>query len=202
MQNNSNIQLSNVIVPVNNITIIRQLLEEWRIFCDAHSKMHNAALGYFRFLNRSIMIASIIMSAVSSAMSLTIVSNNKECTNDSTTMMLIILNSISIAATALITIQRFLNLDELQYMHDIYSDIFICLAKDIQMHLVLQNSMTPVFHSMEEMAKQVKSRLDILIDKSPALPGFVVRKIVNSTRELYSHSIQNLQGVDSIQAII
>lgn len=182
--------------------IVRQLLEEWRIYCDAHSKMHNEALGYFKFLNRVIMIASIIMSAVSSAMSLTIVSNNKECSNDSMTTMLIILNSIAMGATALITIHRFLNLDELQHLHDLYSDMHVCLAKDVQMHLVLQTSTTPVFFSMEEMAKHIKSRLDILIDKSPAIPGFIVNKVVLGTRELYSHSIQNLQGVDSIQAII
>lgn len=186
-------------IPSN---IVKQLLEEWRIYCDAHSRMHTSALGYYKFANRVIMISSILMSSISSALSLTIVSNNSECSNSTFTTTLIVLNSIGVASTALITIHRFLNLDELQHLHDLYGDAHLSLAKDIQMNVALQQGDKPVFHSIEEMTKNVKSRLDTLIDKAPAIPGFIVDKVVVTSNELYFHSIQNMQGIESLQAIV
>ena len=184
--------------PIN--APITNLLEEWRIYCDIHSKMHNAALSYYKFLNRSIMLTSVIISAISSALSLTIVSRNKESeASSSTTTWLVVLNSAAVLSACLITIHRFLNLDEIQHLHDLYSDVHLCLSKDVQMNLALQQSHTPIFHSAEEMTKHVKSRLDTLIDKSPSIPQFIVDKVVASTREAYD--FQGIQG-PSIQAII
>lgn len=186
-------------MPMN---IVRQLLEEWRIYCDAHSRMHTSALSYYKFANRVIMISSILMSSISSALSLTMVSSNDSCTTSTFTSTLIVLNSIGVVSSALLTIHRFLNLDELQHLHDLYSDSHLTLAKDIQMNMVLQQGEKPIFHSIEEMTKNVKSRLDTLIDKAPAIPGFVVNKVVLNSNELYFHSIQNMQGIESLQAIV
>jgi hypothetical protein len=186
-----------------SMNIVRQLLEEWRIYCDAHSRMHTSALSYYKFANRTIMILSILMSSISSALSLTMVSNNSNtCATSTFTSTLIILNSIGVASSALLTIHRFLNLDELQHLHDLYSDSHLTLAKDIQMNMVLQQGEKPIFHSIEEMTKNVKSRLDTLIDKAPAIPGFVVNRVVIKSNELYFHSIQNMQGIESLHAIV
>ena len=194
LDNQDNQSTHPISIPITN------LLEEWRIYCDIHSKMHNAALSYYKLLNRCIMLTSVIISAISSCLSLTIVSRNKESeTSSSMTTWLVVLNSVSVLSACLITVHRFLNLDETQHHHDLYSDVHLCLSKDIQMNLALQQSHTPIFHSAEEMTKHVKSRLDTLIDKSPSIPQFIVDKVVSSTREAYD--FQGIQG-PSIQAII
>lgn len=175
---------------------LTRLLEEWKIYCDLQAKMHEKSFSFFKFLNHSIMITSLVLGSAASVMSISIIGANKQdCSQFGDSLALLVLNGISIGATGLLTIHRMLKLEELQSLHDIYSDMHLCLAKDIQMHSILTTSDTPVFMSMNELVKNVKSRLDAIIDKSPAIPGFIQKRVINNVIDNYSNSLQNLDGV-------
>lgn len=162
----------------NENTKIDELLEEWRMFCDTNSKMHLLACSYYKFINNIIILSSILLSSISSILSLTIISKDDKCVGNDT-VALLAFNSINILSTALITIHRLLKLEETQHLHDIYSDMYTCTAKDIEMHVILCESHSPVFSSKNELMKQIKHNLDILIDKSPNVPGYLQKQIIN-----------------------
>jgi hypothetical protein len=156
---------------------IDNLLDEWRVYCETNGKMHIAACAFYRILNNCIIITSILLSSIASILSLSIISqDNNKLSNDIT--LLLIFNSINILSTAIITIHRLLNFQESQHLHDIYSDMFVCTAKDIQMHMILCNSESSVFASKSELIKQIKHDLDILIDKSPIVPSYIQKHVL------------------------
>lgn len=188
---------NNINITLNNDSKILNLLEEWRIYCDIHAKMHSGASSFFKKLNYLVMITSILMSSVASILSIGLISQKQECgvSNDQKESILIILNGITIGSSGLMTIHKLLKLDEMHTLHSIYSDTHTCLAKDIQMHNILSTSDTPVFKSLNEMAKNVKSRLDILIDKSPAVPDFISKRVINFSVAMYSNKLENLDGI-------
>lgn len=162
---------------------IDNLLEEWRVYCETNGKMHIAACAFYRILNNCIIITSILLSSIASILSLSIISqDNNKLSNDIT--LLLIFNSINILSTAIITIHRLLNFQESQHLHDIYSDMFVCTGKDIQMHMILCNSESSVFASKSELIKQIKHDLDILIDKSPNVPSYIQKHVLKKLPSL------------------
>lgn len=155
------------------------VIEGWRNRCQTFEKMHSMSRVYYRNLNHSIMITSLMMSSLSSIASLTVVIGNKSCESNTINIPLVVFNSIGIVASLLLTIHRFLRLSELQKEHDFYSDMFCILGNEITLQIALDQSDAKMFVSLSEYAKYCKQKLDILIDKDPAIPGFIEKKHMN-----------------------
>ena len=155
---------------------VRELLGRWGAFCRVHEKRHDSARGHFRVLNHTLMISSILFSSVSSALSLTVVSSGREDCNAQRNVTLIVLNSIGVLAATILSVHRFLGLSELQQNHDYYSDMYACLSKDIEMNLALEEGSNQVFRTLDECCKYCKNRIELYIDKAPAIPTFIVNR--------------------------
>ncbi len=155
------------------------VIEEWKHKCVLYGKQHDDARAYYRYMNHSLMITSIMLSGLASTTSLSIVSNESNCTGKSN-IWLIVLNSVGIFSSVLISIHRFMGISELQQNHDLHSDLYTCLANDITMNVALEGG-SKMFHSLDEFMKHCKARLDILIDKAPPIPTFIINKTTRQT---------------------
>ena len=159
--------------------------------------MHNDARGHFRKMNHLLMIASILLTSVSSVSAIGILSSQGTCSSDdkTTSWVLLALNSVGLLSATLVSIHRFLSVSELQEQHDLYSDLYDILAKDIDLQMALTRShVAPVFVSLSEFAKHCKARLDMLIDKGPSIPGFIERRAVLQADRLRNEQLKDLQA--------
>ena len=146
---------------------LSQLLAGWREYCQQNSVMHDRSRGYFKSLNHSMMIPSMILSSVSGIGTIGVGSN------EGSRWAVVSLGIVGLLSTCLVSIHRFMNIAELQREHDLYSDMFKNLMNEIDMQLVLDEGgqeMSKMFTNKFEFAKYCKNRLDVLIDKAPAIP--------------------------------
>ena len=144
------------------------LLTGWHDFCDKQRILHDLSRGYFRTLNMSLSIPSIMLSTIGGAANIGFASSNNAWSS-------IFFGSMSLLAAGLITVHRNLSIAELQQQHDFYSDEFAKLANEIKMHLYIENTDSKTYKNIVEFCKDCKHHLDVLIDKAPPVP-FAIRR--------------------------
>lgn len=160
-------------------TPVERVLLRWRGVCARHARMHDMARAHFRWLNHATMVSSIVLSSVASASSLGVASVGDPCAR-AASWFIVAFNAVGLAASCIISVHRFLGLAELQKEHDFYSDMYDMLAKEIDMQLALDaeaDGAQRMFASLGEFSKHCKGRMDVFIDKGPALPAFIARRV-------------------------
>lgn len=151
------------------------LLQSWKHSCNRYSTLHNECRIYYRKMNHYLMISSMLLASTGSIGSLTVSLNNNNCHN-TINIPLIIFSSLSIFSTLLLSIHRFLALPEMQKEHDLYGDLYSCLGNEINLQLTIGNHESKMYKNTIEFAKYCKYKLDILIDKDPAILSFIAQK--------------------------
>jgi hypothetical protein len=149
---------------------IATLLQNWEKFCDEQSQMHSVSVSYFRFINYVIAIPAILLSTFSGAGSIGLASS---CDTDS---LSIALGFLVLISGAMFSIHRYMNIPELQQMHDFYGDEFYKLSNSIRLNLVLSTDESRSFKNIQEYAKFIKGQIDICVDKAPGIPRHVLRR--------------------------
>lgn len=132
--------------------------------------MHAIAVSFFRTVNYMIAIPAILLSTFSGAGSIGLASS---CDADS---LSIALGFLVLISGAMFSIHRYMNIPELQQMHDFYGDEFYKLSNSIRLNLVLSSDESRSFKNIQEYAKFIKGQIDICIDKAPGIPRHIVRK--------------------------
>jgi len=155
---------------LNTQTEITALLENWEKFCDEQSQMHSVSVSYFRTINYLIAIPAILLSTFSGAGSIGLASS---CNTDS---LSIALGFLVLVSGAMFSIHRYMNIPELQQMHDFYGDEFYKLSNSIRLNLVLSTDDSRCFKNIQEYSKFIKGQIDICVDKAPGIPRHVMRK--------------------------
>jgi hypothetical protein len=150
---------------------INVLLHNWEKFCEEQSKMHSISVSFFRTINYMIAIPAILLSTFSGAGSIGLASN---CDSDS---LSIALGFLVLISGAMFSVHRYMNIPELQQMHDFYGDEFYKLSNSIRLNLVLSEDESRSFKNIQEYAKFIKSQIDICVDKAPGIPRHVLQKV-------------------------
>lgn len=146
---------------------LHDLLMNWEDFCNEQSMMHDIARARYKFLNYLLALPSILLTTVSGAGNLS-VDNNRVAS--------FVLGSMALAAGAIFSIHRYMNLPELQQQHDFYSDEFLKLRNSIRLHKVITKTSNKTYASMLEFSKHINTQIDNCIDKSPSIPSGAVNK--------------------------
>lgn len=162
--------MSNNLHNLNTQNEITTLLQNWEKFCDEQSQMHTVSVSYFRFINYVIAIPAILLSTFSGAGSIGLASS---CDTDS---LSIALGFLVLISGAMFSIHRYMNIPELQQMHDFYGDEFYKLSNSIRLNLVLSTDESRSFKNVQEYAKFIKGQIDICVDKAPGIPRHVLRR--------------------------
>ena len=140
--------------------------------------MHNQSRGHFKVLNHAMMIPALLLSSATGLGTISIGSKSNMARHDEgPDWQLVTLGIVGVTSTCLMSVHRFMNVAELQREHDLYSDMFASLANEIDMQLVLDESgKSKMFINKLEFVKYCKNRMDVLMDKAPAIPKGIMRK--------------------------
>lgn len=163
---------------------INILLQKWGAYCLKLSKCHEACRIHLRKYNFGIMIPAIFLASASGVGTIG-ASKDAKCSVDYRTNWVTIGFGIAtIASSAMMTIHRYMMISDLQKEHDLYSDIFKNLANEVVLQLALSGTQYVTFRSMHEFAKYFKRQMDVHIEKSPAIYGWVKRKFDLEQQEI------------------
>jgi hypothetical protein len=157
-------------------TSSESLVCTWIKHCRDNASMHDMSRAYFRMYNMLTMIPAIFLASASGISMLgmqTIMSKGEDCSNH---IAVVFLGACGLVSGTLISVNRFLRYPELQEHHDIYGDSFQILHNELELQHAISDSPESVFKSRIEFIKYCKHRMDILIDKAPAIPGAVRKK--------------------------
>lgn len=155
---------------LNTQNEINVLLQNWEKYCEEQSQMHSISVDYFRTINYLIAIPAILLSTFSGAGSIGLASS---CDTDS---LSIALGFLVLVSGAMFSIHRYMNIPELQQMHDFYGDEFYKLSNSIRLNLVLSTDDSRSFRNIQEYAKFIKGQIDICVDKAPGIPRHVLSR--------------------------
>jgi hypothetical protein len=146
-------------------TELEDMLFLWEEYCNKKSKIHYKMRAIYRNMNLYIAIPAIVISAISGSGTISL-SSHLENLN----VLAIVFGTMALVASAMFSIHRYLQLPELQREYDFYGDEFEKLRLEINLQLILARDEAgiSVYTNLSEFAKEVKKRLDILIDKGPA----------------------------------
>lgn len=156
------------------------LMEDWERFADEQSTLHNNARIHYKTFNYLLAIPAIVISTVSGTGNIGV--STSSCSG---TILSIVFGSLALVAASMFSVHRYMNLPELQQMHDFYSDTFFKLANDIRFNIIVRNHENRAFISLVEFAKDIKKNIDICVDKAPSVP----KQIINQEVLRKGHSI-------------
>lgn len=143
------------------------------------AKLHHAAFSFYRRMNLYICIPAIVMGAIGGAASIA---------NYESRAIAIVFGAISLTASVLFAIHRYLGLPELQKGHDIYRNLCGGLAEHIKLHtaLLAADARNRTYTSVEELVKDCGRRMDAITNGMPAVPTWIQKK---HAKPLRSHPI-------------
>jgi len=154
-----------------------RLLAEWMKYCKCNSDMHNDSRGHFKSLNYGLTIPSLILGSITGIGTIGLASNGSTGCQKGVDWIFVGLGIVGIVSTCLASIHRFINAPQLQTEHDLYSDLFASLHNEIDMQMTLEEAEdSKMFRNSREFMKYCKGRMDVLMDKAPAIPKGVRRK--------------------------
>lgn len=152
------------------------LLREWEMYSRKQALMHNKMRATMRWRNYTLAIPAILLTTISGSANISLGAQNECGQRDH--WLPIVFGSMGLMSAAMFSIHRYLTLPELQKEHDFYSDEFEKLSLEINMQLVLdQNNQSKTYRNIDEFIKECKKRLDVLIDKAPAISGRVAKEV-------------------------
>ena len=168
MEDRSELNLS--ILTTDQEKQVISLLSEWEVYCREQSLLHDYSRIFYTYVDYSISIPAIILTTVGGVGNIGF-ANNNDCVSNVAT---IILGSIALAASTMFTIEKFLNINQIIAQHDIYSDEFEKLSKDIRLQLIIYNTEQKTYQSIIEFVKEAKKKMDSLIDKAPPIEKHII----------------------------
>lgn len=143
-------------------------------YCSQQSKLHEKARLKYRFLNYGIAIPSIVLSTIAGSVNLV----NAVSIYDNNSPKDIVERSISIIcgisgliSATMLSIHRYANLAELEYLHAHFVDSFEKQNLDIRSNIMLDSqNCNHTYTNLYEYLKFCKNEISILIEKSPPVP--------------------------------
>jgi hypothetical protein len=145
------------------------ILKAWGESSGCYRFMHFKAFKHYRFLNALITLPVIIISTITGT------ANFAQSTIPTTVQLYIpfIIGTMSLIAAILTTVQQYLKIAELAEEHKTGYICFGKLARDIRVQVSL-----PVqergYHG-ENFVSFCNTEYDRLIEKTPPIPGFIIR---------------------------
>lgn len=137
---------------------------------EAMASLHNAASNFYRRLSIFISVPAIILAAVGGSASIA---------DSSSRAVSIAFGCLSLSAAILLSMLRYLSCNELQARHSIFGKLAAALCDHIRLHMSLdqvQLGQTRTFTSLEELAKDAHTRMDMIASGQPSVPAWIVRK--------------------------
>lgn len=152
------------------------LLQMWRRFAHRQADLHDMSSSHFQVINYMMMIPAVMLSSAAGVGAFT-VSTSDTCSSNAGWVPIVI-GTASLLSSALVTIHKLTDVAVVQKEHDLFSDMYINFANEIDMQLALHQApnATPYFANVEEFMKHTKHVLDNLVDKAPIIPHrFIAR---------------------------
>lgn len=161
----------------------KHLLQDWYKFCQDQAILHDMCRSYFKSYGNNTSISAILLSTIGGASSI--------ATNSITAKIQwlpILFGGIGVLSGALMSINRFLNLPELQRAHNFYSDEYSKLKNEIHMQLHIHKGYNKTYTNLTEFCKKCKHTLDSLIDRSPPIRSHILIEFNKSRKKKKSGS--------------
>lgn len=160
------------------------VLTKWHRVCNDSSYHHEQCRIIVRFRNLAIAIPAILLSTLSGITNLTSLTSLLMNNDIDSELVQSLSGTLSLIAATLFALHRYLTLPELQAAHTIYSNAFARLGNDIQLHTQLITSRERMYRNSDELLKDIKHRMDILIDQAPPLLPLVASKARRAARAI------------------
>lgn len=144
-------------------------------YCSQQSKLHEKSRMKYRGLNYGIAIPSIVLSTISGSVNLVnavSTSDNSNLKDDTVERVISIICGVcGLLSATMLSIHRYANLAELEYLHSQFADAFEKQNLDIRSNIILdnQNSNT-TYTNLFEYLKYCKNEVSLLIEKAPPVP--------------------------------
>lgn len=155
------------------------LLREWHGRMRTLVWMHRKSFEFYRGVALTIMLPTIMLSAVSGAINL-IHSRNGENARDSID---IVVGVFSLTSAGLSALYHFLHLGERQSLHHETASQFEKLARQISVQTILTETDERTYVNLSEFIKECNEEFDALTDKMPHIPRFIVKHLMNKSPE-------------------
>ena len=146
------------------------LLNEWAEYCIEQSRLHGMARGHYKKIHKLLFVPATILGSVSG------VSMISTSITEGNTIFGVVFGVMSLVGAGLMTIHNNFEIVDKINMNDLYGDAFYNLSNEIKVHLTLDESESRGYRDIAEIVKEMRHRLEILIDKAPAIPGSVDKK--------------------------
>ena len=146
------------------------LLNEWASYCIDQSRLHGLARGHYKRIHKLLFVPATILGSVSGVSMIT------TSLTESNMVMGIVFGAMSLIGAGLMTIHNNFEIVDKIKLNDLYGDAFYNLSNEIKVHLTLDDSENRGYRDIAEIVKEMRHRLEILIDKAPAIPGSVEKK--------------------------
>ncbi len=162
------------------------VLATWKRTCDVQAKMHERCRIVLRFRSLMLSLPAILLSTMSGIANLTnfnhLVSQDDDDRGLGAEILSTLSGMMSLLAAMLFALHRYFTLPELQREHMLFSNAYTRLGNEILLHMKLMGSKQRAFTTTDELLKDVKHRLDIIIEQSPPLLSRVVKRLARDDR--------------------
>jgi hypothetical protein len=155
------------------------LLVHWEDYCTKQAEMYEMSRVFHSVCGNYITIPAIVIAGMSSVANIGLSASGLGCESTSTTSInwfTMGFSASGLLAAAILTITQYLKLSEMQVQCENVSGEFEKLALEIRMHLTLLSGLDSTYRNVAELVKDVKKKMDGLIDKAPSLPKHVERR--------------------------
>jgi hypothetical protein len=161
------------------------LLTSWLNYCELQADCHDKNTVACKTLNFLIYMPAILLSVVAGTANIGVGSTSQQnCTESGKNWMTIGFGAMGLLSGALFSLQRSLQLPELQTIHKFYADEYTKLAMEIRMQIVLDaTTRYQAYKTMGEFIKHCKRSLDVLIDRAPLVDERIKNKALKRQKE-------------------
>ena len=138
--------------------------------------------SYLKKCSNLISIIAILLSTLSGASN--IATSNENASAKETRIMSLLFGSISLVSGALITVQKYLNLSDLQTSHSFYANQYTKLKNEINMQLFIYECDSKTFVNLTEFCKVMKHSLDSIIDRAPSVNEKMIKQFNKNKKKI------------------
>jgi hypothetical protein len=161
---------------------LKELLQEWLEFCETNSILHAMNSSYLKKCSNIISIIAILLSTLSGSSN--IATSNENASAKETRIMSLLFGSVSLVSGALITVQKYLNLSDLQTSHSFYANQYTKLKNEINMQLFIYECDSKTFVNLTEFCKVMKHSLDSIIDRAPSVNEKMIKQFNKNKKKI------------------
>ena len=154
-----------------------KILKTWELETSISHLLHQASATYYSNLNFGFMVPQIVMTSALGTMGLLSVNHQNQVIN-------LLIGCIGFLSAILATLHNFLNIQKLQATHNLHAVEFNKIRRDIKINIYLSETDVKVYANIAEYIKQVRTKIDKLLESANDIPPQIERRLQNKIRSL------------------